>query len=145
MSVRPVLGTLGVAAATLLLAAPAVPAAAATAAGETVTVDPTARMAEDGTVTLTGTYRCSGATGAVFVGSTLGQNASSTRYGIGGSRALCDGKEHRWVNSGKPSSTLEPGAAHVEATVMELAPQDGLPLMPRLHATVQQDITLAKS
>jgi hypothetical protein len=145
MFVRPVLGTLGVAAA-LLLVAPAAPATAVTAPGDTVTVDPTARMAEDGTVTITGAYRCSGATGAVFIGSSVSRTAaSSTRYGIGGSRALCDGLVHRWTNSGKPASALEPGAAQVEATVMELAPQGGLLLMPRLHASQEQDVTLARS
>lgn len=111
---------------------------------ETVTVDPVGRIAEDGTVTLSGTYRCTGNTGPVFVSSSVGKRSASVRHGIGGTRALCDGTEHVWENTGKPSpSTLEPGEAHVEATLMELAPQGGLPL-PRFHAAEQQDITLTE-
>ncbi|MGW1602184.1 DUF6299 family protein, partial [Streptomyces eurythermus] len=50
-----------------LLCATAAPAAAAP--GEYITVDPTGRIAADGTVTLSGSYRCTGATGAAFIGS----------------------------------------------------------------------------
>jgi hypothetical protein len=137
MSVRPAL-----VAAVLLLAA-AAPSAVADPF-ETVTVDPTGTLAADGTVTLSGTYRCLGNTGPVFVSSSVGQKSPSVRHGIGGTRAVCDGVEHRWQNTGKPSTAaLEPGAARVEATVMELHPQGGLPL-PRFHAARQQDITLTE-
>ncbi|AZP20951.1 hypothetical protein EJC51_35705 [Streptomyces aquilus] len=135
MFVRPAL-----AAATLLLLA-AAPVAVADSY-ETVTVDPTGTLAEDGTVTLSGTYRCLGNTGPAFVSSSVGQKSPSVRHGIGGTRAVCDGAEHRWENTGKvDAGTLEPGAARVEATVMELHPQGGLPL-PRFHAARQQDVTL---
>ncbi|MES5818491.1 DUF6299 family protein [Streptomyces sp. RG80] len=111
---------------------------------ETVTVDPTGTVAADGTVTLSGTYRCLGNTGPVFVSSSVGQKSPSVRHGIGGTRAVCDGVEHRWENTGQPSpGSLEPGAAQVEATVMELHPQGGLPL-PRFHATRQQAVTLTQ-
>jgi hypothetical protein len=129
-------------AALFLLAAPALPASADPS--ETVTVDAVGRIAADGTVTLSGTYRCTAGSGPVFVSSSVSGRSSSVRYGIGGTRALCDGVEHSWQNTGKPSSgALEPGAAHVEATLMELSLQGGLPL-PRFHATEQQDITLTK-
>lgn len=141
MSMRPVLGA-AAGAALLLLAAPAVPAAADPY--ETVTVDPVGRIADDGTVTLSGTYRCTGGTGPVFVSSSVGQDSPSVRHGIGGTRALCDGLEHPWENTGKPSSALKPGAARVEATVMELSPDGGIPL-PRFHAVQRQDITLTRS
>lgn len=141
MSVRPALAAAG--AALFLLAAPALPAHADPY--ETVTVDPVGRIAADGTVTLSGTYRCTGGTGPVFVSSSVGQRSPSVRQGIGGTRAVCDGIDHVWQNTGKPTpGSLEPGAAHVEATVMELSPQGGL-LMPRFHATGQQDITLTMS
>jgi hypothetical protein len=141
--VRSARGALGVAAAALVLTAvPAQPAAAA-AEGETVTVDRTARLAADGTVTLSGTYRCLGNTGPAFVSSSVGQKSPSVRHGIGGTRAVCDGVEHRWENTGTvDAGALEPGAAHVEATVMELHPQGGLPL-PRFHAAQQQDVILS--
>ncbi|MFI9154119.1 DUF6299 family protein [Streptomyces sp. NPDC053367] len=134
---------LGIAAGAALLLA--VPAGSATADSyESVTVDPTGRIAPDGTVTLTGTYRCTGGTGPVFVSSSIGQGRPSVRHGIGGTAALCDGAEHRWENSGRPSyATLEPGAALVEATVMELDPSAGLP-MPRFHAARQQEVTLVQ-
>lgn len=152
MSFRPVLGA--AAGATLLLSALAAPAAAAApepvpapepaAASGTVTVDPAGRIAADGTVTLSGTYRCTGSTGPVFVGSSIGQDSSAVRYGIGGTLAVCDGTVHRWTNTGRTSSgTLVPGPADVEATLMELSLAGGLPL-PRFHAARNQDVTLAQ-
>ncbi|MFD7134565.1 DUF6299 family protein [Streptomyces sp. NPDC059894] len=139
MSLRPVL-TAAAGAALLLLAAPAAPAAAD--ASETVTVDPTGRIAEDGTVTLSGTYRCVGNSGPVVVSTSIGQSTSPTQYGIGGTRAVCDGAEHRWVNTGKAApDALTPGEAHVQATLMELRPQGFVPL-PHFHAAEDEDITL---
>ncbi|MEJ1197486.1 MULTISPECIES: DUF6299 family protein [unclassified Streptomyces] len=133
-------------AALLLLAAPAATAAPHDArhVTESVTVDPTGRLAADGTVTLSGTYRCTAGTGPVFVSSTVSQSEPSVRHGIGGTRAVCDGLEHRWVNTGTPSgNALKPGAAHVEATLMELRPMGGLPL-PSFHARHGQDVTLTE-
>ncbi|MFC8514749.1 DUF6299 family protein [Streptomyces sp. NPDC057257] len=138
-SLRPVLTA---AALLLLAAAPAAPAAADPY--ETVTVDPTGTIGPDGTVTLSGTYRCLGSTGPVFVSSSVSQSEPTIRQGIGGTRAVCDGAEHRWENTGTPSAkSLRPGAADVEATIMELHPQGGLPL-PRFHAAERQDVTLTQ-
>jgi hypothetical protein len=141
--VRPALAATAAAGAALfLLAVPALPASAEPY--ETVTVDPVGRIAADGTVTLSGTYRCTGGSGPVFVSSSVSGSSPSVRHGIGGTRAVCDGLDHRWENTGKPTSdVLEPGAAHVEATLMELSLQGGLPL-PRFHAAEQRDITLTK-
>ncbi|MFD3497403.1 DUF6299 family protein [Streptomyces sp. NPDC058676] len=149
MSLRPVLTATATAtaAALLLLAAPAAASAAPTTADpdETVTVDPRGRIASDGTVTLSGTYRCTGATGPVFVSSAVGRHPSSAGEGIGGTRAVCDGLEHTWANTGKPSTrSLQAGPAYVEATLMELRPEGGL-LLPHVHATRQQDVTLIES
>ncbi|WP_020122503.1 DUF6299 family protein [Streptomyces canus] len=141
MSVRPALAA-AAGAALFLLAAPALPASAVPY--ETVTVDPVGRIAQDGTVTLSGTYRCTDGSGPVFVSSSVGERSSSSRYGVGGTRAVCDGVEHSWQNTGKPTpGALAPGAAHVEATLMELTLQGGLPL-PRFHAAEQRDITLTQ-
>ena len=143
MSLRSALGSAAGAALLLVAAAPA--ATASAGPYETVTVDPTGSIAPDGTVTLSGTYRCLGNSGPAFVGSSVSQGDSAVRHSIGGTRAVCDGMEHSWENSGKPSSDpLNPGPAQVEATVMELAPQGGLPL-PRFHAVQHQDITLTES
>jgi hypothetical protein len=143
--VRPVLAAAAAGAALLLPAAPAALAATTPAEpSETVTVDPVGRIAPDGTVTLAGTYRCSGATGPVFVSSSLAQSPPSVRHGIGGSRAVCDGLTHRWANTGMPSSaTITPGAARVEATLTELRPLGGLPL-PTFHAVRKQDVLLTR-
>ncbi|MFD7001106.1 DUF6299 family protein [Streptomyces mirabilis] len=145
MPLRQVFGAAAGAALLLLFA----PSAVALSVGalsdpsETVTVDPTGHLAADGTVTLSGTYRCLGRTGPVLVSSSVSQGDTRIRYGIGGSAAVCDGAEHRWTNSEKRTpGTLAPGAAHVEATLMELSPAlGGLPL-PLFHALQQQDITL---
>ncbi|MEU6068013.1 DUF6299 family protein [Streptomyces sp. NPDC047082] len=139
MPLRPALAAAAAGAAALLLA---VVAPASADPNETVTVDPTGRVAADGTVTLSGTYRCTGGTGPVFVSSTVGQDSSTVRYGIGGTKAVCDGAAHTWVNTGKvEKGRLSPGASHVEATVMELRPEGGLPL-PYFHAQQQQEVTL---
>ncbi|KMS80460.1 hypothetical protein ACH49_07955 [Streptomyces leeuwenhoekii] len=143
MPVRPVLAVLAASAgAALLLTAAPTAGAASTAPAESVTVDPTGRIAADGTITLSGTYRCTGSTGPVFVSSSVAQGSSSTRHNIGGTRAVCDGVERRWVNSGRPSSaSMTPGTARVQTTVMELRPFGFLPL-PAFHAVHGQDVTL---
>jgi hypothetical protein len=141
---RPLLGAAAGAALLLLTGAAAAPAAAAPTPYESVTVDTVGRIAADGTVTLSGTYRCQSSSGPVFVSSSVSQGVSTTRYGIGGTRAVCDGAEHRWVNTGRPmGGALAPGAAHVEATLMELRTFSGLPL-PRFHATHGQAVTLTQ-
>ncbi|MEU6770396.1 DUF6299 family protein [Streptomyces sp. NPDC046759] len=139
MPLRPALAAaLGAAA---LLCAAAGPAAAGSA--ETVTVDRTGHVAKDGTVTLTGTYRCTGATGVAFVSSSISQGSRTTAYGIGGTAARCDGAKHRWKNSGKVSSeALKAGKAYVQATVTELRPGGLLLLVPAFHAMQQKDVTL---
>ncbi|MFF0001872.1 DUF6299 family protein [Streptomyces tibetensis] len=146
MRVRPLLGVAAGAAVILLAGAGATPAtASALAPTGSVTVDAVGRIAADGTVTLSGTYRCTGSSGPVFVSSSVSQGTSTTRYGIGGTRAVCDGAEHRWVNTGLTrSGALVAGAAHVEATVMELRSFGGLPL-PVFHAVKNQDVTLQQA
>jgi hypothetical protein len=126
-------------------AAPAVQASTAPSVPSVsgaVTVDPTGRIAADGTVTLSGTYRCD-AGGPVFVSTSVSQDGGAARQGIGGTRAVCDGQEHPWVNSGSPSSgtVLTAGPADVEATLMELRPLSGLPL-PAFHARQAREVTL---
>ncbi|MGW1323877.1 DUF6299 family protein [Streptomyces antibioticus] len=140
MQIRPALAA--AASAALLLLADAAPAVADSA--ESVTVDATGRVAADGTVTLSGTYRCVAGTDPVFVSSSVRQGSEDLRHGIGGTRAVCDGAERTWQNTGRTSlTTLKPGAAEVEVTVMELSTASGLPL-PRFHAVGQQDVTLTE-
>ncbi|MFH9013501.1 DUF6299 family protein [Streptomyces sp. NPDC017943] len=152
MGSRSLLGAAAGAALLLLTGAGAAPATASTATpgtasaavADSVTVDAIGRIAADGTVTLTGTYRCASASGPVFVSSSVSQGVSTTRHGIGGTRAVCDGAEHRWANTGRPMpGSLVPGAARVEATLMELRLLGGLPL-PSAHATSGQAVTLTQ-
>ncbi|GHG90423.1 DUF6299 family protein [Streptomyces lanatus] len=150
MHLRPALATAVGAALLLLVAAPSAPADSDTKAEpeETVTVDTAAVMAADGTVTVSGTYKCVDSAGPTFVSASVGQKASTNRYAIGGTVAECDGKEHRWQNKSKPSpSTLKHGKADVEATIVELRPMDvlgGLPL-PHFHAVLKKNVTLSKA
>ncbi|MGW3661594.1 DUF6299 family protein [Streptomyces sp. NPDC005141] len=128
-------------AALLLLLAPS--AVARSAPSDEVTVDPTGTVAADGTITLSGTYRCTGSDGPVFVSSSVYQGEPRVGLGVGGSSALCDGADHRWSNSEKRApDTLAPGAAHVEAAILELS-GSGLPL-PTIHARKEQDVTIAR-
>ncbi|MBD0423716.1 hypothetical protein H0H10_31935 [Streptomyces sp. TRM S81-3] len=146
MRVRPAACAAAAGAALFLLAAPAATAAPDDGT-ETVTVDRTGSIATDGTITLSGTYRCLSGTNPVFVSSSLSQGSGLTSYGIGGTRAVCDGQEHRWVNTGRVLSSpaaLKAGPAHVEATLMELR-QVGLMQLPAFHAIQRQDITLVEA
>lgn len=154
MTKRPALA-LAAGAALFLLAAPAAPATAAPQRGtdvkETVTVDPTGRIAEDGTVTLSGTYRCVDSDGTAFVSSNVRKTSTSSSggtttviQGVGGTMAVCDGAEHRWENSSVPSPEVEPGKVTVEATVTELTFHGILPL-PRFHAMERHEVTLTKA
>lgn len=143
MFVRQALGA-ATAAALLLLVAPS--AVAVSGPYDQVTVDPTGRVAADGTVSISGTYRCLSGTGPAFVSSSVSQGDPRVRHGIGGTSAVCDGAVHPWTNSEKRTpGTLVPGDAHVEATLMELSPgAGGLPL-PAFHARQQQDISLTEN
>ncbi|MGV9292211.1 DUF6299 family protein [Streptomyces sp. NPDC003719] len=146
MSLRPAALAAAAGAALILLAAPATADAADTVTADpaqAVTVDRAGRIAADGSITLTGTYRCSGGTGPVYVSSSVSQDKGSNEYGIGGTRAVCDGRQHRWANTGTPSRALRPGTAHVKATLLELRPLGILPL-PYFHAWQERDVTLAK-
>ncbi|CAL9403491.1 hypothetical protein SUDANB145_01514 [Streptomyces sp. enrichment culture] len=125
----------------------AVPPAVVPSGSGTVTVDPTGRIAPDGTVTLAGTYRCDAARGLAFVSASVSQDAGTVRYGLRGTRAVCDGQVHPWASSGRPTTAqaapaLKPGPAQVEATVVELRPLI-LPL-PTIHAWQRQDVTLVQ-
>jgi hypothetical protein len=147
MPVRPLLGA---AAVTLALATAAV-ATPATAAEphESVSVDRVARLAADGTVTLSGTYRCTGG-GPVFVSASLIHSGPETTllHGIGSTRAVCDGTLRHWTNKGRTLTDIPAtDTTRVEAALVELAPGSGLlPLVPRFRAeSPRQDVTLIAS
>ncbi|MFE6227369.1 DUF6299 family protein [Streptomyces sp. NPDC057854] len=132
-------------AATALLAAATAPLAhAGGAAGpDGLTVDAAGLLGADGSVTLSGTYRChDDSAGPVFVSSTLHQQDRSA--GIGGTRAVCDGLLRTWTNTAVVTDPApQPGEARVEATLMQLTPHGdlGLPL-PVFLATEEARVTL---
>ncbi|MFI9273009.1 DUF6299 family protein [Kitasatospora sp. NPDC052896] len=126
-----------------LLAAVAWPAGAV---GEVnaLAVGATGTVAKDGTVTLSGSYRCapSAATGEVLVSSKLKQGAAE--QSIGGTVATCDGLDHSWTNSERADQlNAVPGPAEVEATLLNLDMSSGLPL-PQFLAVGRQSITLSQ-
>lgn len=107
----------------------AAPGPAAAASGDSVTIDPVARVAPDGTVTLTGTYRCSPrhAGQAVLVGANVAQG--DVRRGVGGTLARCDGREHTWRHTGRNDGLrTSPDGAEGEATLFTLKRTGLVPL-----------------
>ncbi|MFE9535063.1 DUF6299 family protein [Streptomyces sp. NPDC006691] len=128
----PLVAAGAVAAAGALLAVVAGPAAASSGS---VSADPTGTVSRDGTITLSGTYRCTAPTspGPVLVASSVGigsADSGSVRYGLNGVAAQCDGAEHTWVNRGRAGSGPAPaaGPVDVQATLVQLVMRGGLPL-----------------
>jgi hypothetical protein len=110
--------------------------------GDSVTIDQVGYLAPNGTITLAGSYRCTGGgVGApVFVSSQLKQ--AEVSHGIGGTLAICDGALHRWRNSGGLDATAYAhGQAHVTSTLMTFNHSWGIPL-PHFLAVQDQDVTL---
>ncbi|MFD3532541.1 DUF6299 family protein [Streptomyces sp. NPDC058664] len=103
-----------------LLASAAAPLAHAGGAAEDLSVHGYGTVGDDSTVTLSGTYRClDDSAGPVFVSSTLVQGDRSA--GIGGTRAVCDGHLHEWINTSVVKDpAYRPGTARVQATLMQL-------------------------
>ncbi|MEV6202120.1 DUF6299 family protein [Streptomyces sp. NPDC051771] len=108
-----------------------------------LTVDPAGLLGADGTVTLSGTYRClDDSAGPVFVSSTLRQQDRSA--GIGGTRAVCDGLLRTWTNTAVVKDpAYQPGEARVEGTLTQLTPTGelGLPT-PGFLAREESRVTL---
>ncbi|MEV5982649.1 DUF6299 family protein [Streptomyces sp. NPDC052114] len=134
-----------VAALLLTLAGAAVPAAAHGAPADGLTVNGAGTVADDGTVTLSGTYRClpDGTPGPVFVSSTLAQGDRTN--GIGGTAAVCDGRVHEWTNSSRlKEDAYEPGEAAVRAHLMKLSTKSGLPMpQPLAHEEARVELSEA--
>lgn len=166
MSVSHVMGA-AVGAALLIFGAPSAQAAAEP--DEALTIAATGRVAADGTITLSGTYRCVAGRGPVYVSSSIEQDGR--RRSVGGTRAVCDGEVHPWTNKGPWSNKgrvtpathrcvgvraichgaadprtgsdgYGPDSALVQATLMELRPHPALLLVPVFHAKQEREITL---
>ncbi|MEV0117710.1 DUF6299 family protein [Streptomyces sp. NPDC050844] len=107
-----------------------------------LTVNGTGTIAADGTITLSGTYRClpDGTPGPVFVGSTLVRGNEST--GIGGTHAVCDGQVREWTNTSKGTgSRYERGEATVRAHLVKLSTKSVLPMpQPLAHEEARVEL-----
>ncbi|MEU5976985.1 DUF6299 family protein [Streptomyces sp. NPDC047315] len=117
--------------------------ASAQFAPDTITVDPVARLAKDGAVTLTGTYRCSSLrSGPVLIGVKALQ--AGTRADTDGTIATCDDRVHSWTSSGRANSgAFVPGAARGEAAMVELDLSRGLPI-PHVITYGENALTLRR-
>ncbi|MEU0939327.1 DUF6299 family protein [Embleya sp. NPDC005971] len=113
--------------------------------GDRVLLDSTVWVAADGTITLSGTYQCSaGHAGVVLVGGSVGQAGHHTA--VGGSIATCDGRAHAWRNSEKSAIGFVPGAAHGDATLLELEDGEGVvPVLPAILAVDDHDVVIQRA
>ncbi|MFD9409087.1 DUF6299 family protein [Streptomyces sp. NPDC059989] len=131
---RMALAALSALAATTVFTGPA----AATVFNQGISVHPDAHIAEDGTVTLSGTYHCEQASpmGAMQIKAVVEQDGS--KLSIGAEEVVCDGTERKWVarTPGFLAGSVHPGHATVTGEIQEIHLSG---LMPRSVATVAQD------
>ncbi|MFE9423259.1 DUF6299 family protein [Kitasatospora sp. NPDC006697] len=139
MAIRP--SALAAAGGALLCAVLTAATPALAAGADQVTVSPTAALGQDGSVTLSGTYRCTGS-GPVFLAANL--RTGDIQQSLGSSRAVCDGAEHAWSSQDTPRYlTLSSGGpAEAEVSLVRLDTSGGLPL-PQPLAVQHQKVTLA--
>ncbi|GAA3820811.1 DUF6299 family protein [Streptomyces phyllanthi] len=129
--------------AAMMLTAPS--ASAAAWSYSYVTIDARGHVAEDGTLTLSGTYRCDKTSGPVYLASNIRQSHSRVTYAVNGATVVCDGDEHEWVHTNRAQpGRHRAGPASVKVNLMELRTGiNGLPT-PYWHAKREQDITLVE-
>jgi Family of unknown function (DUF6299) len=120
-------------------------AAGPSAATPTIlTVDRSGTLADDGTVTVTGTYRCArnASTGPVFVSASVVTGA--VQSGIGAALAVCDGRTHTWTMNGRAIGLdVRPGRTRVQSTLMAITTHGGWLPLPEALATHGRQVTLA--
>jgi len=111
--------------------------------GNNVTVSRVGYVSSNGTVALSGTYRClrDGAAiprADILVTLTQGQ----VRFGLGGGPALCDGLIHSWAVQESPGVNFVPGPALVESSLLRFDAGQQLVPLPRTAAVGERAITL---
>ncbi|MEU3776719.1 DUF6299 family protein [Streptomyces sp. NPDC032472] len=142
------MGTTGrrmaLAALSALTAAAAFTAPAAAAPNNSaISVQPFAQIGEDGTITLSGTYRCDGGSpmGAKQISATVVQEGTHLTTSAG--EAVCDGAQHEWQTTGRLPQSLglpgevHPGAARFEARLQEVRFSG---LMPKSTSVSAEDV-----
>ncbi|MGC0419116.1 hypothetical protein ABIA38_004637 [Embleya sp. AB8] len=114
-------------------------------AGDRVSIDSTVWAAGDGTLTVSGTYRCAPVhTGRVLVGGSVDQAAHHAA--MTGTVATCDGNEHAWRTGEKQSIPFLPGTATGDASMLELQARDGLvPVATHVLATDSHDVEIKQA
>ncbi|MFD7260289.1 DUF6299 family protein [Streptomyces sp. NPDC059874] len=131
---RMALAVLSALAATTVFTVPA----GATVFDQGISVHPEVHIAEDGAVTLSGSYHCEQASpmGAIQIKATVIQEG--TRLSIGGGEVVCDGTERTWAAQapGFVSGSVHPGRATVAAELQEIRLSG---LMPTSVTTVAHD------
>lgn len=110
-------------------------------APDAVTIDRTGLIAPDGTLTLSGTYRCSSRLGPAYIGSEVSRgNAQSS---VGGTAATCDGKEHTWRNTSRGAAgRFVAGPAVGEAVLFVLDLSNGLVPIPVVLGSDEHELSL---
>jgi hypothetical protein len=111
---------------------------------DTVSSAPNGVITQDGTVALSGTYRCSPEwADQTVVNSALVTGSSSSSVGDS-APAVCDGREHSWSNQGRPYLGASSGPATVEVSLVHLH-WTSSSFVPEIQtvADQRQDVTLA--
>jgi len=110
--------------------------------GNTVAVAPTGGIAKDGTVTLTGTYRCEPSSGpGTVVNSSVTDGTDTSSVG-GSVPATCDGEVHTWTATGRPYLPVGAGPVRAEASLIHLSWQGSLIPQTDVLANQPQTVTL---
>ncbi|MEV6649266.1 DUF6299 family protein [Streptomyces sp. NPDC051219] len=117
-----------------------------------VSVQEYGQIAADGLVTLSGTYRCidEAESGSVFIATNITQNGTSSQS-IGGTEAVCDGLEHPWTNSGRPSTqptdvaAFAAGPAQVEVRMLTFRTAGGWLPLPHFLVDQESPVTLVST
>ncbi|MFB7619980.1 DUF6299 family protein [Kitasatospora sp. NPDC056181] len=109
----------------------------ATALGDEISVSSEVTIGADGSIHLSGTYRCTSSAGVAHqIRATVQQE--SVRLGIGAGNVVCDGAERPW-EAGAPAAfvpAVHGGEAKATAELQEI---DMAGLVPRSVSTVARD------
>ncbi|MET9963219.1 DUF6299 family protein [Streptomyces sp. NPDC006326] len=118
--------------------------ATATSFDSAISVQPYAQIGEDGTITLSGTYRCTDASpvGGIQIAASVIQDHTRLTTGAGG--AVCDGAEHEWESRASLRYTpdIHPGPARAEVRLQEVKLSGLMPKSLHTLAEDQQDIQI---
>ncbi|MFI6941508.1 DUF6299 family protein [Streptomyces sp. NPDC050418] len=121
-------------------------AAAASAPYDHVTVDGTAVVVDERTVTTTGSYRCYSTTPEpVWITSSVRQGRTTVSGDA--QTAVCDGQIRTWRVETRHDDVmhLRPGRATVQSTLMQLRQGQGLiPLMPAFLAADEREVDVTR-